>query len=182
MARQAKSKIVKAIREHKPLPKATGLGSTRFQNGNQLWKCRTKIGRGKLFTDPDVLWEACVEYFLWAEEHPLTVERVFSYQGTIVKGTENKKRVLTITGLCLFLGIPLQTWIDYRNNNIVFSEVIAKAEQHIYQDKFEGATSDLYNANIISRDLGLIDKRDVTVSDVTEQMLEEGRKRASTTD
>ena len=34
-----------------------------------------------------------------------------------------------------------------------------------YQQKFEGATTGKFNANIIARDLGLVDKQKLTVSD-----------------
>ncbi len=45
------------------------------------------------------------------------------------------------------------------------SEIVAKAEEVIYSQKFAGAAADLLNANIISRDLGLADKTDHTSSD-----------------
>ncbi len=41
---------------------------------------------------------------------------------------------------------------------VEFSEVITRVEQIIYIQKFEGATVNAFNANIISRELGLADK------------------------
>jgi hypothetical protein len=43
-----------------------------------------------------------------------------------------------------------------------FLVVTARIEQIIYTQKFEGAAVGIFNANIISRDLGLIDKSDLT--------------------
>ena len=39
--------------------------------GNQFWKLRSKHGRDKLFTTPELLWEAACEYFEWIDENPL---------------------------------------------------------------------------------------------------------------
>ena len=35
----------------------------KFGENNQFWKQRTKHGRDKIFTDPQILWEAACEYF-----------------------------------------------------------------------------------------------------------------------
>ena len=38
--------------------------------GNQFWKLRSKHGRDKLFTTPELLWQAACEYFEWCENNP----------------------------------------------------------------------------------------------------------------
>jgi hypothetical protein len=43
-----------------------------------------------------------------------------------------------------------------------FSEVIHAIEEIIRTQKFEGAAVGAFNANIIARDLGMVDKKDVT--------------------
>ena len=43
--------------------------------------------------------------------------------------------------------------------------VIREAEEIIRRQKFEGASADLLNANIIARDLGLADKAEFTGKD-----------------
>lgn len=73
-------------------------------------------------------------------------------------------RAMTMMGLCFYLDIGTSTFHDYKQNED-FSEVIAKIEQVIFTQKFEGAAADLLNANIISRELGLADKQDLTSSD-----------------
>ncbi len=40
--------------------------------------------------------------------------------------------------------------------------VITRIKETIFTQKFEGASADLLNANIIARDLGLADKKDIT--------------------
>lgn len=131
--------------------------------GNQFWKARSKHGRDKIFSSGDILWEACCEYFQWVEDNPLSEEKLFSYQGEIVRDTVSKMRAMTISGLCIFLDIDVTTWDDYRSRED-FIQVTKRAEQIIYNQKFAGASADLLNANIIARDLGLRDKQDTNHS------------------
>jgi hypothetical protein len=72
-------------------------------------------------------------------------------------------RAMTIGGLCIFLDIDENTWRDYRNNKDgTFSRVCGQAEQVIREQKFTGAAAGLLNHAIIARDLGLVDKKDLT--------------------
>lgn len=131
--------------------------------GNQFWKARTKHGRDKLFESPDVLWEACCEYFQWVEDNPLWENKVAQFQGTPIDMPVAKMRAMTIAGLCLFLDINRATWNEWRNSDD-FSEVVTRVDEVIYSQKFAGAAADLLNANIISRDLGLSDKQQSEVT------------------
>lgn len=131
-----------------------------FQAGNQLWKARSSHGRKPIFSDKDKLEAACLEYFQWVDDNPLTEMKAFHYQGQVIQEPMPKMRAMTISGLCLFLDISDETWRDYRSK-ADFSGVIEWAEKIIYNQKFAGASADLLNANIISRDLGLADKQDI---------------------
>ena len=124
--------------------------------GNEFWKARTKHGRDKLFASADLLWEACTEYFQWVEENPLWENKVTQYQGEVINMPVAKMRAMTISGLCLFLDITRETWGQWRKSKD-FSDVVTRAEEVIYSQKFAGAAADLLNANIIARDLGLKD-------------------------
>jgi len=132
--------------------------------GNQFWLVRTKHGREKLFTKPSILWDAACEYFQWVEDNPLWENKVAQFQGEPVDMPVAKMRAMTIDGLCLFLGIGVSTWNDYKNKESYkeYSEVIRNAELVIRSQKFAGAAADLLNANIIARDLGLKDKRELS--------------------
>ncbi|EKN5995675.1 DNA-packaging protein [Yersinia enterocolitica] len=131
--------------------------------GNKFWEARSSHGRNPKFNSPDELWAACCEYFEWVEKHPLWETKAFAFQGVVTKATLPKMRAMTMMGLCLFLDIGTSTWADYRNKDD-FSEVITRAEQIIYEQKFTGAAADLLNANIIARELGL---KDATVNEHT---------------
>lgn len=132
--------------------------------GNQFWKARSKHGRDRLFASADLLWDACCEYFQWVEDNPLLEMKPFAYQGVVIQEPVAKMRAMTINGLCLFLDIDETTWRAWREVDD-FSTVVSKAEKIIYEQKFTGAAADLLNPNIIARDLGLADKKDIGSSD-----------------
>lgn len=126
--------------------------------GNKFWLARSSHGRNPKFDNPEVLRNACYEYFEWCENNPLYEEKLFHAQGIITKDTVTKMRAMTLSGLCLFIDIDLGTWDNYRKNQDFF-RVTKEIEQIIYNQKFSGAAADLLNANIIARDLGLADKQ-----------------------
>lgn len=132
--------------------------------GNRFWEARAKHGRNRKYLKPEDLWIQCCEYFEWVEENPLWEMRPFAYQGQVVQEPVAKMRAMTIEGLLLFIDCARSTWDDYRAKK-GFSEVITRAEQIIYQQKFSGAAADLLNASIIARDLGLRDKQELTGKD-----------------
>lgn len=129
--------------------------------GNKFWELRSTHGRKKLFETPQLLWQAAVEYFEWCEENPLQEEKVFNYQGEIVRASVNKIRAMTLSGLCFYLGCNDAYFRTFKSQHADseedFNTVINEIETIIYNQKFQGAAADLLNANIIARDLGLKD-------------------------
>jgi hypothetical protein len=137
--------------------------------GNKFWKMRAKHGRDKIFSHPGELWDACAEYFEWVDNNPYKVQEP-------IKSGEFAKEIIeldqplpyTLGGLCIFLGVSHSYWKDFRatnKNDKGFSAIIAQVEEIIYHQKFSGAAAGQFNANIISRDLGLKDRSDVTTND-----------------
>ena len=130
--------------------------------GNQFWKARATSGRGKIFSTPEALFNAACEYFQWVEDNPL--EKAIIYQG-VVTGYEELMRAMTISGLCIFLDVNTNYFTDFKDNlpsgEKEFSRVINKIYEIIKTQKFEGASAGLLNPNIIARDLGLTDKKEV---------------------
>jgi len=130
--------------------------------GNQFWKLRSKHGRDKLFSTPDALWEAACEYFEWCDANPM-IEVDFRGKDA-VEVRLPKMRAYTWEGLELYLDIHRLR--DYKTNHTYkeFSPVIARITDIIYNQKFTGAAAGFLNPNIIARDLGLADKKDLTHS------------------
>lgn len=85
--------------------------------------------------------------------------KAFHASGVITTDDMPKMRAMTVVGLCNFLDIGTSTWFDYAKRE-GFSDIVSRAEQVMRQQKFEGASADLLNPNIIARDLGLADKQE----------------------
>lgn len=137
-------------------------------SGNKFWLQRSSHGRKPVFKSPDHLWSAACEYFDWVHNNPLKETKAFHFQGAVITDEIPKMRAMTEAGLCFFLDIGTSTLHDYKKKQD-FSDVIAKIEQVIFTQKFEGAAADLFNANIISRELGLADKQELNVDTKIEQ-------------
>lgn len=133
--------------------------------GNEFWKLRYKHGRDKAFSSPEKLWEAACEYFQWVNDNPLYEKKAFAFQGDVVYATLPKMRAMSLSALCLYIGCNESYLRNFKNqkrkNSEDFSSVIEMIERTVYNQKFEGASADMLNANIIARDLGLIDKQDL---------------------
>jgi hypothetical protein len=133
--------------------------------GNQFWKLRSKHGRDKLFETPQLLWEAACEYFEWAEKNPLKETKAFAFQGKITTKQLPVMRAMTLGQLCFYLHCDESYFRVFKSTlkeeNKDFLTVIADIEQTIFTQKFQGASGNLLNANIISRELGLVDKQEV---------------------
>ena len=136
---------------------------------NQFWKLRSKHGRNKLFASPELLWDAAVEYFQWCDENPLKEEKIFHFQGKITKSDQNKMRAYTLNGLFLYLDCDNSYFRQFKKSlkgkedslSKGFFTVITRIEKTIYEQKFTGAAADLLNPNIIAKDLGISDKKEI---------------------
>ncbi len=128
--------------------------------GNKFWEARSSHGRAPIFATADDLWLACCEYFDWIEENPLYEDKLVTFQGIASHEPMAKMRAMTVSGLCIFLDISLQTWTDYRKRED-FVDVCSRVDEIIRTQKFQGAAAELLNPNIIARDLGLADKSEL---------------------
>lgn len=125
--------------------------------GNQTWKARTTHGRKKIFSSADNLYIACEEYFQWVDDNPLWEHKVAQFQGAPVAMEVPKMRAMTLSGLVIFLDITRDCWTKWKKDK-EFQLTVEKVECIIRDQKFAGAAADLFNANIISRDIGLTEK------------------------
>ena len=126
--------------------------------GNQFWRVRSTHGRKPIFATPEDMWDACEQYFQWVEKNPLKEAKAFAYQGGVTIKSLPKMRAMTIQGLCIFLDITRSTWDEYKKRE-GFLDITTRVEDIIFTQKFEGASAELLNPNIIARDLGLADKQ-----------------------
>lgn len=125
---------------------------------NQFWKLRSKHGRDKIFSSPEILWEAAQEYFETVDNRKW-IKTEFHGKDAIECHVPNETPY-TISGLCVFLHINRDTWVQYRGYED-FTDIIARIEQIIYTQKIEGASVGAFNASIVARELGLVDRSQV---------------------
>lgn len=131
-----------------------------WAKGNKLWQLRSKDGKEPKYK-PDTLWKRAVEYFEWIEANPLKEMQLFAYQGNVIEKLVPKMHAMTYEGLQLFLDISHVTWNSYKKKDDYLS-VTTRIDKVIYEQKFSGAAATLLNPNIIARDLGLRDNKDIT--------------------
>src|SRR4249920_2872901 len=154
---------------HNPSPQ-TRKAASKSLLGNNFWEIRSKHGRDKLFVTPQLMWEAACEYFQWCVDHPFykAENKIVSNGGnsgsSVELHEEPVKRPYTLEGLCLFLGCSVGYFRAFKctSTDKEFIAVIELIQQTVYEQQFSGASTGFFNANIISRALGLVDKQDVT--------------------
>lgn len=128
---------------------------------NQFWKLRSKHGRDLIFSTPEILWEAAVEYFEATDARKwIKKDWVGKDANEVMRETETP---YTISGLCLYLDVSREWWNKFKNENREdFLQVLTRIENIIYTQKFEGASVGAFNPSIIARDLGLKEQTDIT--------------------
>lgn len=160
---------------------------------NQFWRKRTKHGRDKLFKTPQILWEAACEYFKWVDDNPIMVweQRRMGFR----KGPGRKpdrlqaipmQRPYTMGAFCIFIDVgPRYFWeFEATNQRVIndetstpeakelakgFSTVIDAIVNATKEQKFSGASVGIFNAQLIARDLGLIDRKEMEHKGLPEQ-------------
>lgn len=130
------------------------------EKGNQYWKLSESRGRPPKYSDPDELWAKCCEYFEWVEANPIIEKQVLNSKSGPVSVDVPKHRPMTKAGLCIHLGIAQPT-LDEMGKREDLSDVVTRARDVIYVQKFTGAAAGIFNANIIARELGLQDHKKV---------------------
>lgn len=152
--------------------------------GNNFWTLRSKHGRDKLFTSPELLMQAAYEYFQHCDKTPwLKIEQLKRpYEASKKQKNGKYKKVLITTaelpsqqpyslaGFANYIDASesylrsfeksLQGKEDPESQD--FLRVITRVRQIIETQQFHGAVVGAFNANIIARKLGLVDKKDMT--------------------
>jgi len=174
-----KSKAKPAPKKRGPKPGVKPLNI--FEPNNKFWLARSKHGREAIFETPQKMEEAVLEYLDWNNNNPL-----YDYQvsgGDLVRVP--KMRAMTMEGLTRFLGVntryfeqfkrrikeemlafeqlenPTKEQADRNIINSEYSTVITGAEEMVFEQKFTGAAGGFLNANLISRHLGMLDKKEI---------------------
>ena len=130
----------------------------------RFWNAYSSFGHQPDFKTAEDLWIAAQEYFEWVEDHPLCVEKGFSYQGTVSLEKFSKMRAMSIGGLCLFLSLSHEQF-EQLGLQAEFCGIVQRIKSVILEQKFSGAAADLLNPTLITRDLGLSDRKELSGRD-----------------
>ena len=132
---------------------------------NQYWKQRSKHGRDKIIKSAQFLADASDEYFQWCLDNPI-IE--IDYRGKdLVRIELPHPRVFKKQEFARFCGLSEWRLItDLMKDSKDFSQVITRIGEIIADQKYTYAVVGMFNATIVSRDLGLADK---VQTDITTQ-------------
>lgn len=143
-----------------------------YPKGNRFWEIRASHGVETLFGNPGLLAEAAGEYFEWCENNPWI-------KNEAIKSGDNAGQIVgiptsrpyTIYGLCIYLDCGTTYFNNFEADlkkkpdsplNREWAATIKKIREAIYTNKYEGGAVGAYNATIISRDLGLMEKTQIS--------------------
>lgn len=144
--------------------------------GNQFWKLRSRHGMHKLFETPELLWEAACEYFQWCIDNPI-IE--VDFRGKDMEQVNiPKARVFTIIGVCNYCGCTEAYFSNFKgvlkgkddDLSKGFSDIVARIESTIRDNKYMLGCAGVANPAIIMRDLGLREYHDNKNSTVAENL------------
>ena len=127
-------------------------------------------GRPFKFTSDEfeAAWE---EYFRWCDDNPwMKNEAVKSGDSAGMIIQVPTARPYSEIGFCAYHGLG-EHYINQLGKTLENAEteeekqlsyILTRARAKCRAQKFEGATVGAFNANIIARDLGMVDKKDIT--------------------
>lgn len=134
-------------------------------------KIVAQLGRVAKYATPNDLLIAAAEYFQWAINNPIEKQELI--KGGMMAGQRGSidiPRPFSIGGLINFIGLTIKEWKNYKEGIGFehFHDFVQRIETFCLTQKFEHAAVGIYNANIIARDLGLVDKSESKVEEKKE--------------
>jgi hypothetical protein len=121
--------------------------------------------RPKIFT-VETLWNEFVDYIEWCAENPI-IQQVSHVKNGVID--IEHKRPYSIEGFCNFVDINKQTFFNYAKAEgyETFFDICSRITQTIDNQHFEGGMVGIYNSNIVTRKLGLIEKSEQNIKGET---------------
>ena len=131
--------------------------------GHEMWGNPIKP---KTYT-PEEFWDKAVEYFEWCKANPwLKHEAIKSGQNCGELVQVPCERPYSIGGLCVFANISQVTFLNYstKEGYETYFTICSHIKDIIDKQHFEGGMIGAYNANIVTRKLGLKENIDTTTN------------------
>jgi len=131
---------------------------------------------------PEQLWNGACDYFDWCENNPIIIieqskmpqrldaSMIKTMKPAMVKAFLKQtiemphQRAYSIERLCIYLNISRETFDRYSKDEgfETYYDVCRAIREIINNQHFEGGMTGTFNAGIVTRKLGLIDKKDMT--------------------
>ena len=146
------------MEEFNPKAKAAALELLPFTIPEELTK---KAGRPLDFT-PEQLADKFVEFLEWCGKHPIPLgETTVNMKGEAFDKYKNAPRMVSINAFLVFIGKSRSWWsmLDQGSKGEKFLVVKTRIREYCESYQVEMASTGLFKENIISRLLGLADKR-----------------------
>lgn len=131
--------------------------------GNFYMEFKPCVGRPLKYT-PEQLLDKFAEYVCWCDQNPIVTRAELVYpNGNNGTNKEYKPRYLSIGGFLIFIGGYEEWWrqLDGLKRGKEFLRVKGIIKDYCTQYQLEMASAGLLKQNIISRLLGLTDKKEV---------------------
>lgn len=137
------------------------------------------LGRPLKFT-PQQLAEKFAEYVQWCKDNPIILTNRTDYaNGNYAINKEEKPRLISIGGFLTFIGSSESWWknLEAGVNGEIFLKVKAQIKNYCENYQKEMASAGAFKENIISRLLGLADRKAVEHSG-EERVIVESKEQA----
>lgn len=141
-----------------------------YKKGNTIWTRRSKHGRNALFESAELLLAAFQEYIQLCHDNPW-------YKKEVIKSGDAAGLILdvpctipySIGGFCLYCDTYEGWWNQFKTSKTGqredFTTVIRVIETTIKTQKFNGVTVGAFNATVMVRELGLVDRQATVTTD-----------------
>lgn len=150
-------------------------GDDKGVNGGALWRGTNPRGRRRLLPSAEELWRKAREYFAWCDDTPWCRVDLVKYQGEATQEAVPLGRPYTVDGLTVFLGVAgsyfrtaekeLFEKVEKKRATPIEEELldtIQYIKTVIRSQQIEGAAVGVFNASLVARINGLVDRQDVT--------------------
>ncbi len=128
-----------------------------------LAKARDRApGPPDTFNSHEELLEAAAAYFEFVRDNDMEGEKIFQYQGEVIRATTYRPRNLSLRSLCAWLGIGVPAWKNWQNASHTdyrpdLAPTCQLLEAAIDDYVLTHASAELINPTIATRQLGLRD-------------------------
>lgn len=138
-----------------------------YKDGNlvpRMVEAAFGFGQRPIYSREDLL-NGFKDYAEWVTNNPLYKREIVKFKDHYEEVDIPVMRAMTITGFASFIGITFKTFNLYRKRAATAREA-ELIYDYITNQQYEGAAGNLLNPHIVSRMIGLTDKKEMTITNV----------------